>query len=136
MIHTKSTSLGGQGSRSEKQAIREKTVTITSPMMKYTLEMFFGRSFLSVPRALRVYHVIDYRAPIFDMCRIGDLEGVQAAFADGSASPFAVNQWGSTPLYVCLMSILNHDNAKTHLVRCKIFSPRIVFSIAQTGRRP
>ncbi len=78
----------------------KKVLTMTSPFLKRAVELYFGASFASVPRALRVYQIINRRAPIFDMCRNGDLEGVQNELANGTVSPFVVDKYGWTLLHV------------------------------------
>ncbi len=78
----------------------KKVLTMTSPFLRHTFEFYFGASFASVPRALRVYQIINYRAPILGMCRNGDLEGVQNELANGTVSPFVVDETGWTLLHV------------------------------------
>ena len=78
----------------------KKVLMMTSPFLKRAVELYFGASFASVPRALRVYHILDYRSPIFAMCKCGDLEGIQNELANGRVSPFVVDVHGWTLLHV------------------------------------
>lgn len=96
------------GSRTVGKPISAKKVlTMTSPFLRRTVELYFGASFASIPRALRVYQIIEYDAPIFDKCRDGDLEGIQNEFANGTISPFVVDQFGRTLLHV-MFPVISH----------------------------
>lgn len=83
----------------------KKVLTMTSPFLKRAVEFYFGASFASVPRALRVYQIIDDDAPIFGMCSGGDLEGFQNQLANGTVSPFVVNEYGGWTLLHVISSV-------------------------------
>ena len=92
-------------SKSDSRTVRKpipakKVLMMTSPFLRRAVELYFGASFASVPRALRVYSIIDYNAPILEMCGNGDLEGVQIELANGTVSPFVLNDYGWTLLHV------------------------------------
>lgn len=77
----------------------KRVLTITSPFLGRVVELYFGVSFASIPRALRVYQIMEFDAPIIDMCLSGDLEGIQNEFANGTISPFVVDDCGNTLLH-------------------------------------
>ena len=78
----------------------KKVLVMTSPFLKRAVELYFGASFASVPRALRVYHIFNFKSSIFAMCKHGDLEGLQNELASGRVSPFVVDPNGWTLLHV------------------------------------
>lgn len=78
----------------------QKVLTLTSPFLRRAVELYFGTTFASVPRALRVYQMVNWGAPIFGMCESGDLDGIQNEFANGTISPFVVDKSGWTLLHV------------------------------------
>lgn len=49
----------------------------------------------------RHFNVRPYDALIFELCSIGDIEGVKRLFRRGDASPFDTDPDGWTPLHVC-----------------------------------
>lgn len=81
----------------------KRVLTITSPFLGRVVELYFGVSFASIPRALRVYQIMELDAPIFNMCSYGDLEGIQNEFANGTISPFVVNDYGKTLLHLAVI---------------------------------
>lgn len=100
-VHTDTIGVANTHPRfSQKRVITENVVSITSPLLKRAVDLYFGSRFASIPRALRIYHVIDWDAPIFDMCRLGDLEGVQTALTDSDISPLVRDADGATLLHV------------------------------------
>ena len=44
-----------------------------------------------IPWTLNVDHVVDYKNPVFKMCRSGDILGLHGAFCGERASPDMVN---------------------------------------------
>lgn len=66
-------------------------------------------------------------APIFNMCRYGDLEGIQNEFANGTISPFIVNEIGWTLLHVTFpvvsrMFVLTNFQLAVRVVQPEMFS--------------
>ena len=80
----------------------EKVLMMKSLFLRRAVELYFGASFAGVPRALRVYQIVERNAPIFEMCRNGNLEGIQNLLANGAISPFVVTKSGQTMLDVML----------------------------------
>ena len=89
------------GSRTDGKTVSaQKVLTVTSPFLRRAVELYFGKTFASVPTALRVYQMVNGDAPIFQMCAHGDLDGIQNEVAKGTFSPFVVDQFGWTLLHV------------------------------------
>ena len=101
-VHLKSKSLStSKRRRPGNRAIsEEKTIRITPTLLRKTLELRFLDSFGQISRTLKTYPILDFRAPIFETCRSGDLEGLQVALSSGTASPFVLNEYGESLLHV------------------------------------
>ena len=54
----------------------------------------------SIQRSFRTYPLIAHDHPIWDMCRHGDIMGIQSVFSQRTTSPFCVNKFGKTLLHV------------------------------------
>ena len=69
--------------------------------LRREVEIYFGTSLASIPRALKVYQIIESFDPsIQSMCREGDLDGIQVGLANGSIYPYATDEYGWTLLSV------------------------------------
>lgn len=88
-----------------KPVLAKRVLTITSPFLGLMVELYFGLSFASIPRTLRVYQIMESGATIFKMCCVGDLEGIQNEFANGTISPFVVDELGKTLLHNAVFSV-------------------------------
>lgn len=98
---------GPNAQRTGKRTLVEiKTFTITPSFMKSLLYVRFVTTCGSISRALTIYPIVDDDAPVFGMCRSGDLQGLQAAFSDGTMSPLVVDADGWTLLHVSILVIL------------------------------
>ena len=87
--------------RSGTQALtNEKTISITPIYLRKTFELQFLHSFGRISRTLSTYPILEYRAPIFEIIRKGDLHGLQLALSSGSVSPFALSENGLSLLHV------------------------------------
>ncbi len=53
-----------------------------------------------ISKSLSTDCVVSFKAPVFDMCRSGDIRGLQDAFSNGSVSIDVVNQYGMGLLHV------------------------------------
>ena len=53
-----------------------------------------------ISRTLSTYPILANEAPIFDLCRQGDILGLQAALSSGTVSPFVLDKYGWSPLHV------------------------------------
>ena len=73
-------------------------------MPSFLSRCFEYRSFSTfgcIQRAIRFYPIIPADHPIMDMCRTGDLKGVQTLLSSQQVSPFSVDKDGWTLLHVC-----------------------------------
>ena len=86
---------------SESKPLTEETAIMIAPsFIRRLLEVRLAFSLGRVSRTLTVYTVVTSDSPIFDMCRNGDIHGLQTVFGSGEMSPFIVNGWGETLLHV------------------------------------
>ena len=103
--------------------------------MKRQMEIYFGTSLASIPRALRVYQIVKTDLSLVEMCYEGDLEGIQAAFANGSISPYAADEDGWSLLTVRTSCKLTHVNAELCSDCCVLLPARVVFVSSEIGFR-
>ncbi|KAG8533962.1 uncharacterized protein KY384_001705 [Bacidia gigantensis] len=78
---------------------QQKSFYIMCSFFRTALDIRFNSSFGYISRSLRYIPVLPYGSPVFDMCRSGQLERLQAAFTCQQISPFATDQWGNTLLH-------------------------------------
>lgn len=64
------------------------------------LELRFRSSFGQISRTLSTYPILESTAPIFHICRMGDLKGLQVALSTRSISPFVLDEKGQSLLHV------------------------------------
>jgi len=62
----------------------------------------------SIQRSIRIYPVISGWHPIWAMCRGDDLKGIQTLLSTRQVSPFSVNEYGQTLLYVCQNTMIQN----------------------------
>ena len=104
---TKFTSRSRNSSILRRKAIREsKAIMVTPAFFKTALELRVTSSLGRVSRTINLYPMLDRNDPIFEICRTGDLQGLQVALSSGSISPFVVDNYGQTLLHVCIRSKL------------------------------
>ena len=65
---------------------------------QYELRVVYRRGQISP--SFRTDCVTDFKAPVFDMCRAGDIGGLRAAFESGSVSLDVVDPYGMGLLHV------------------------------------
>ena len=83
------------------RSISEETVIVLRPsFLTNHYELHFVESFGHISRTLNVDRVVDYKDPVFEMCRSGDITGLTDAFCGGRASPYTVNPMGTGLLHV------------------------------------
>ena len=78
----------------------EMVIVLRPSFLRNHFELHFVESFGHIPRTLNVDRVVDYRDPVFDMCRSGDIIGLHSAFCEGRASLYTVDSWGTSLLHV------------------------------------
>ena len=136
VMREKSLSVKTLSSRSvRKSLLTEKVMALKIWLLKSEVEIYFGTSLTSVPRALKVYQLVEFDSFIWDMCRNSDLEGFQAAFTNGRLSPFVIDQSGQTLLYVRTSCKLKVVNAEDYPACFDFISTSIVFLLSKIGLR-
>ena len=83
--------------------VNEKIIKIKPSFMRQVLELRLAANFGRISRTLSMYHVLEPDAPIFTLCKDGDLQGLQVALSSGGCSPFALDSYGQTLLHVSLI---------------------------------
>jgi hypothetical protein len=83
---------------------KEYVLNISSTMLGYSISWFLRTSHNSISQSIQVDPVADYNDPIFFMCRIGDIAGVQMAFSKRKVSPFVRDEYGKTLLHVGIVA--------------------------------
>ena len=79
----------------------KETVLLLRPsFLRNHYELHCAESFGHISRTLNVNRVVDYKDPMFEMCRSGDITGLHGAFCDGRASPYTVNSTETGLLHV------------------------------------
>lgn len=93
--------------------------------MRYAIEVKFSDSYWRVPTALRVYAVSHWGAPVFELCKNGDLEGLQVMFSSGSVSPFVIDEDGTSLLHVSTfrmyIDVAKCDQYAAHWLQADVF---------------
>jgi len=82
------------------------TLRIALSFMNRRFHLSQEVTFGTISRALRTYPVVSRDAPVFKMCRSGDLKGLQAAFSDGNTSPLVLDTNGWTLLHVSISNFV------------------------------
>ena len=83
------------------KSIFEETVVFLRPSFwKKYYELRVVQSLSRISRTLNVDRVVDVEDPVFEMCRSGDIMGLDGAFRGGRASPDVVNELGMGLLHV------------------------------------
>ena len=101
-MHVKSRSLSTSKSHGSRQIAlsEEKTIKIMSVFLRKTFELRLLSSLGQISRTLRTYPMMASGAPIFKICKEGDVEALQAAISTGTISPFVTDQNGWSLLHV------------------------------------
>ena len=83
------------------ESMSEETGIILRPsLFKNCYKLHFMETLGNISRTLNVDRVVDYKDPIFKMCRSGDILGLEDAFRSKRASPDMVNPMGWGLLHV------------------------------------
>lgn len=79
----------------------EETCIVLRPsFLRNHYELHFVERFGRIFRTLNVDRVVEYKDPVFEMCRTGDMTGLYGAFCAGRACPDTVNPMGTGLLHV------------------------------------
>ena len=103
-LQTKSKVIGGALSVhfSDRLSMSEENIVIFKPsFMKRQFELRTVKRCGHISRNLSVDCVVGFDAPVFDMCRAGDIRGLRDAIYSGQVSIDVVNPWGMGLLHVC-----------------------------------
>ena len=92
---------------------KERIIVFRPSFWKIQLELHYFNNSGRISRTLSTDCVIDFKAPVFDMCRSGDIEGLRDAFYSGSISLDVVNPLGMGLLHVSVVArpYVNNLNA-------------------------
>jgi hypothetical protein len=82
--------------------VKEYVLCISSKLLGYYLSLCFKNAYGSISHSLQVDPIADFDAPIFRLCRIGDITGVQDMFTKRIVSPFVRDPYGQTLLHVSM----------------------------------
>ena len=86
-------------------SVSEESIYIFRPsFVKNQYELRFVKRRGHVFRNLSIDCVVDFKAPVFNMCRAGNIKGLREAFESGSVSPNVVNPFGMTLLHVSIIT--------------------------------
>ena len=105
-LRKKSTYIGDQDSslsalKNSFTSFNEETIiTIKPSFIRYAFEIRFENGLYSIPRALRIYPTLKYRAPIFESTSKGDFDSLVLALRHGNVSPFVQDEYGHSLLHV------------------------------------
>ena len=103
-FNTKSKSACNPQDRRGVSTYEDRLISIRPSFLRYALEIRVTSSFGRVTGSLRTYPVMSTSSPVlqqaWNMCGVGDIQGLQTAFTDGRLSPFTVDQNGMTLLHV------------------------------------
>ena len=101
-IRVKSTSLRTSKSRrtGSRAVSEEKIIKIAPAFLRKIIELRLLSSFGQISRTLRTYPILNGTAPIFDICRKGDLRCLQTTLSSGTISPFVTDEYGRSLLHV------------------------------------
>ena len=106
----------------DKGLLSEERIIVFRPSFwKTQLELHFVNVCGRISRTLSTDCVIDFKAPIFEMCRSGDVRGLKDAFYSGSVSLNVVDPLGRGLLHVSVV-------ARPYAHQLKVDSmPRVAF---------
>ena len=83
------------------KSVSEEMVVILRPsFLNHYYDLRRMKNFSRISWTLNVDCVVDYKNPVFEMCRSGDILGLYGAFCGGRASPDMVNPLGMGLLHV------------------------------------
>ena len=101
-VQSKSTSLSRSNPRKLGNRVisEEEIVRFTPSFSRRALELRLVISFGKISRTLSTYTTLKQSAPIFEICKYGDLQDLQTLLSSGTVSPFVVDEFGWSLLHV------------------------------------
>ena len=98
--YSKSTHTSAEGKAS---LISETSWTLMPSFVSYALRIRYARSFGHISPSFQIYPMMSHLDPVFELCRNGDLVGLQAAVSMKRLSPFVTDDLlGCTLLHVSI----------------------------------
>ena len=95
----------------------ERSIVFRPSFFKIQYELHSHNRCGRISRTLRSDCVVDFQAPVFDMCRAGDIRGLRDAFYSGSVSLDVVNPLGMGLLHVSVFARLYPPHLKLDSLR-------------------
>ena len=83
-----------------RKVVECQTISIYSPLLRRWFDMRMMRQGGQILTALSFHPVMMETAPVFQLCKTGNMQGLQAAFSSGTVTPFVLDEWGQTLLHV------------------------------------
>lgn len=81
--------------------VKETSIMVTPRFLRRRFEIFLKNHLGQISRTLSVYPVVSWQSSFFQMCRDGDIVGIQVALDEGGLTPFVLDEHGFTALHVC-----------------------------------
>lgn len=89
----------------DKPFVSEERIIVFRPSFwKNQFELRLANTCGRISRTLSMDCVVNFKAPVFDMCRSGDIRGLRDAFYSGSVSLNVVNPLGMGLLHVSVVT--------------------------------
>jgi len=105
---------------------KEYVLNISSTTLGYYMSLVLRSSHWSISSGIQVDPIADcWNSPIFDLCRKGNIAGVQMAFSKRKVSPFVRDQYGRTLLHVGKTSLQSVNVHWGPLVRSQCTKSRV-----------
>ena len=116
----------------DKQFVSQERIIIFRPSFwKAQLELHFANTCGRISRTLSTDCVIDFKAPVFDMCRSGDVLGLKDAFYSGSVSLEVVDPLGMGLLHVSVAARAYHHHLTVNSMRRVAFRKTYVLGFSE-----
>ena len=125
----------------DKQFVSQERIIIFRPSFwTVQLELHFANTYGRISRTLSTDCVIGFKAQVFEMCRSGDLQGLQDAYNSGSVSLNVVDPLGMGLLHVSVIarpyarylkvdSMLQVAFRKTCVLGCSVWASILIVKI-------
>ena len=102
--HSKSKNASAEG---KAPLVSQVAWTFRTSFISFALQLRYSRSFGHISRSLNIYPVLSRSDTIFELCRSGDLLGLQTALSRKGVSPFVTDDgWGWNLLHVTIDLLL------------------------------
>ena len=95
-----STTFGSKETNTKSAICSKKILTFFPSFLSRCIEIRHSSIFGVVSRTFRTYPLISTDHPAFNMCRSGNITGLQTCFSRGGVSPFSTDIYGRGLLHV------------------------------------